>query len=189
MTLTPKSPPHQRFNQLLASIDLDVGASEMHGVLCGLLCAGHSDAHVRWFEDLFENRSADDLLVSETRQALGQLYQVTHRQMNDGDLDFMPYLPDERATLSERAGGLAEWCQGFLYGLGMAGISEAGFVGDAKEAIGDIAEITRLDHEYIEADEAAEADFVELEEFLRVAVLLIREELVANRGNPRHDQE
>ncbi|MEN8177133.1 MAG: UPF0149 family protein [Pseudomonadota bacterium] len=182
MTLTPKTPPYERFSQLIESVELDVGASEVHGVLCGLLCAGHSDAHVAWFEELFANRSSDDLLVREVRQSLGQLYQVTQSQMNGDDHGFTPYLPNDKSPLTERASRLTEWCQGYLYGLGLAGLSEKQFVGNAKEAIGDIAEISRLDHEHIEAEEEAEAAFVELEEFLRVAALLVWEELASYRG-------
>ncbi len=182
MTITPKMPPYERFDQLLTSIELDVGGSEMHGVICGLLCAGHSDAHVTWFEELFENRSSDDLLVREARQLLGQLYQVTRNQLRGDDLGFMLYLPNDHCLLPERARRLTDWCQGFLYGLGLAGISENQFPGDTQEAIGDITEIARLDHEHIDSEEEAEAAFIEVEEFLRVAVLLIWEELATRRG-------
>lgn len=182
MTITPKMPPYERFDQLYNSIELDVGASEVHGVVCGLLCAGHSDAHVAWFEELFENRSSADLLVREARQLLGQLYQATRDQMSGDELGFTPFLPNDQFPLSERARRLTEWCQGYLYGLGLAGISDKQFLGDAKEAIGDITEFTRLEHENIESEEEAEAAFVELEEFLKVAALLVWEELASHRG-------
>ncbi|MEN8166682.1 MAG: UPF0149 family protein [Pseudomonadota bacterium] len=177
MTQTPIMPPYERLDQLLDSIDLDVGASEIHGVICGLLCTGHSDAHADWFEDLFANRSPDDLLVREARQLLGQLYQATQLQFSAEDLAFKPFLPGDDLALRQRARGLSEWCQGFLYGLGLAGIGEARLKGDAREAIGDITEFTKLDHETIEAGEETELAYVELEEFLRVATFLIREEL------------
>ena len=181
MTLTPKLPPYERFDQSLDSIELDVTASEVHGVICGLLCAGHSDAHAVWFAELFENRSSDDLLVKETRQLLGQVYQLTRDQMTSDDLGFTPYLPDDEFPLPLRARRLTEWCQGYLYGLGLAGLSEEQFAGDAKEAMQDIAEISKLDHENIEAEEESEAAFVDLEEFLRVAALLIWEALATHR--------
>ena len=174
-------PSYERFDQLLDSIGLDVGASEVHGVLCGLLCAGHSDAHATWFEELFENCSSDDLLVREVRQLLGQLYQETQDQLLGDDLGFNVYLPHDQSPLTEIAGRLTEWCQGYLYGLGLAGLAENQFAGDAKEAIGDISEITRLDYENIEKEEASEAALVDLEEFLRVATLLIWEELAPHR--------
>jgi len=174
-------PDHTRFDQLLSSIDLDVGASEMHGVICGLLCAGHADAHAAWFEDLFQNRSQDDLLVRETRQLLGQLYRTTQVQLGTESLDFEAFLPDGESSVSERARSLSEWSQGFLYGLGLASITEAKLAGDAKEAIVDITEFTRIDHAAIESGEEAEQDFMQLEQFLRVAILLIRDGLSTDR--------
>lgn len=175
-------PPYERFDQLLTAIELDVGGSEMHGVICGLLCAGHSDAHITWFEELFDNRSSDDLLVREARQLLGQLYQVTQSQLSDDELSFTLYLPNDQLSLSERARRLTEWCQGYLYGIGLAGISEKQFPDDTQEALRDITEIARLDYEHIDSEEEAEAALIELEEFIRMAVLLIWQELVSHRG-------
>ena len=181
MTLTPKLPPYDRLSQLAESIELAVGVSEFHGVICGLLCAGHADAHVRWIEELFAAYAPDDLLVREVRQSLGQLYQVTRNQISGEDLGFDPYLPDDRAPLSARLECMALWCQGYLYGLGLAGLSENEFAGDAREIIRDVSEITRMDYESIEEGEANEAAFRELAEFLKVGVLLIWQELTEYR--------
>lgn len=181
MTQTPITPPFERFSRLIESTGLNAEASEIHGVMCGVLCAGHADAHAVWFQQLLENRAADDLLVRELRQMLGQLYQLAIQQMNGDELSFTPYLPDEKSPLMARARCLSEWCEGFLYGLGLAGITEAQLAGDSKEAIRDIAEITRLDYETVEVEEESEAALMELEEFIKVAVLLIWEELAAYR--------
>jgi uncharacterized protein YgfB (UPF0149 family) len=178
-------PAYEQFDQLLASIELAVGASELHGVISGLICAGHSDAHVAWFEGLFDNRSSDDLLVREARQSLGQLYLATGHQFAEDGLGFTPFLPDDQAPLSLRSRCLSEWCQGYLYGLGLAGIAERQFQGDAKEAVADISEIGRLDHAAVESGEESEAAFVELVEFLKVASLLIREELASRKEDAR----
>jgi yecA family protein len=172
-----KMPPFDRFDHLLNAIELEVGASEIHGVISGLLCIGHTEAHADWFADLFDNRSSDDLLVREARQLLGQLYQTTRIQIDDEDLEFSPYLPSDSLSLQERAKCLSEWCQGFLYGLGLAGVDEGALSGDAREALKDLSEFTKLDDENIELDEASEAAYVELQEFLRIATLLIWEEL------------
>lgn len=180
MTLTPKLPTYQQLDQLLTSIELSVGVSEIHGVICGLLSGGHSNAHVAWFEGLFENRTSDDLLVREARQLLGQLYQATQSEKEES-LGFMPYLPDDDVMLSHRSRCLSEWCQGYLYGLGLAGISQLQLRGDAQDAIRDIAEISKLDHAGVESDEESEAAFVELVEFLKVASLLIQEELTLHK--------
>ena len=112
---------------------------------------------------------------------LGQLYQATRDQINDQGTVFSLFLPDDGLSLQDRAKCLSEWCQGFLYGLGLAGIHQEALAGDANEAIQDIAEFTKLDYENIESDEASESAYMELLEYLRVATALIWEELSSNR--------
>ena len=55
---------------------------------------------------------------------LGQLYLATRNQLSDDGLEFTPFLPEDSAALAERAQALVEWCEGLLYGLGMAGVGE-----------------------------------------------------------------
>ena len=176
-------PDFSRFDQALESIGLELGASETHGVICGLLCAGTSEAHIEWIENLFRDRPSDDLLVREARGMLGQLYVATRDQIGDEGLEFSLLLPEGNAPLKARAQALIDWCEGYLYGLGMAGVTEQQLVGDAKEALSDISEFTRLDLDTLAEDEGSESDYMELQEFLRVATLLIREELASARAS------
>lgn len=181
MNETTTLPDYARFDQALESIGLDQGASETHGVLCGLVCAGTSQAHVDWIEQLFSDRPSDDLLVREARQMLGQLYLASRQQIEDEALEFVLLLPQDATPLEQRVQALVNWCEGYLYGLGMAGVSELQLIGDAKEALSDISEFTRLDLDAVEEGESYEAAYMELQEFLRVATLLIREELATAR--------
>lgn len=174
-------PNYSRFEQALESIGLDLGASETQGVICGMICGGTSQDHVEWIESLFSEHSSDDLLVREARQMLGQLYQACSRQLIDEELEFTLLLPDDDTSLKQRTQALVKWCEGYLYGLGMGGISERQLVGDAKEALEDISAFTQLDLESVEEDESYESAYMELQEFLRVATLLIREELLSAR--------
>lgn len=181
MNESPVMLEYHRFDQALESIGLDLGASETHGSVCGLICAGASQAHVEWIEGLFADRPSNDLLVREARQMLGQLYLVSRHQVADDALEFVLLLPDDDTPLLERGQALVKWCEGYLYGLGLAGVSEQQFVGDAKEALNDISEFTRLDLDALEDDESSEAAYMELQEFLRVATILIWEELAESR--------
>jgi uncharacterized protein len=189
MNETAVMPDHSRFDQSLESIGLDLGASETHGVICGLICAGTSQAHIDWIENLFAERPSNDLLVRETRQMLGQLYLASSQQLGDEGVEFALLLPQEEESLQRRAQALTKWCEGFLYGLGMAGIGEQHLVGDAKEALHDIAEFTRLDLDALDEDESSESDYMELQEFLRVAAMLIREDLMEGRNDDQPTQE
>ena len=138
-------PVYSRLAQVLESLGLVQGAGEIHGLLCGMLSAGTSQANVDWIEGLFGELPADDLLVQETRQMVGQLYQTSRRQLSDGGVEFSLLLPDDDAPLEERARALVNWCEGYLYGLGMGGVSEQQLAGDAKEALNDISAFTQLD--------------------------------------------
>jgi len=174
-------PNYSRFEQALESIGLDLGASEIQGVIVGMICGGTSQDHVAWVESLFSERPSDDLLVREARQMLGQLYQASKRQLVNEELEFTLLLPDDDTSLKQRTRALVNWCEGYLYGLGMGGVSERQLVGDAKEALEDISAFTQLDLESVEEDESYESAYTELQEFLRVATLLIREELLSAR--------
>jgi len=177
----PDMPSHERLNRLFAAIELGVSASEIHGVICGLLSAGQVDAHADWFAELFSGRDDGDLLVQEARQLLGRLYQASGPRLADAGLGFQPLLPGDEQPLRQRAKALSQWCQGYLYGLGLAGMEEQQLQGDAREVVADLGEITRLDYTQLPADEVAEGSYMELVEFLRVAVLLVREALTGLR--------
>lgn len=185
MNKSPDMPEYGRFDQALESIGVDIGASEAHGLVCGLISAGATEAHVEWMEGLFADRPSNDLLVREARQMFGQLYLASREKLSDDGLDYTLLLPGEDEGLKIRAKALVNWCEGYLYGLGLAGISEQQLAGDAKEALDDIAEFTRMDLEAIDEDEGAETAYMELQEFLRVATLLVWEELAAGRESKK----
>ena len=99
------------------------------------------------------------------------------REAVDGPaLGFSPLLPDDERPLAERVQALTLWCEGFLYGLGLTGTSDANLSSQAAEAVRDLAEITRADVELSGDSEEDETAFTELQEFLWVAAMLIHEE-------------
>ena len=83
-------------------------------------------------------------------------------------------MPEEDYPLEERAAALTGWCQGFLYGVGAVS-STADWPGETGEILKDIMEFSRLDTEVDGEDD--ENALMEINEYLRAAVLLITEEL------------
>jgi yecA family protein len=166
-------PDYSRIEGALNAIGLDLGASEIHGVICGLVCAGTSQSHIDWMAALFQDWPQEDLLAREARELIGELYYVTRDQIGNDDLTFMPYLPDDDQPLSARGKALSAWCEGYLYGLGMSGVTDQQLKGDAGEALQDISHFTRLDYESLESGDATEQAYAELQEFLKVVTLLI----------------
>ncbi|MET0067506.1 MAG: UPF0149 family protein [Candidatus Thiodiazotropha sp.] len=182
MTDNFTGPDFARLEQVLSAVDFDYGPSELHGVITGLICGGSDDVRALWMGDLLGHLPDDDLLAQEARQMVGQLYRATLEGIAHAEMLFMPLLPDESNVISERAKSLSEWCEGYLYGLGVAGVTERQLVGDAREALQDLTHFTRIDYEDLESGEATEMAYVELQEFLKVVTMLLWEELVDNRG-------
>jgi yecA family protein len=188
MLTTSEMPKYQRLNKLLGAMSADIGASELHGVISGLICAGSSEVAVDWIASFIQAWPEEDLLAQETRELIGQLYYAARHQIAKEELSFMPLLPDDDESISTRAKALSEWCEGYLYGLGLAGVTEQMLSGDSKEAIQDLTHFTRLDYDQLESGEATEVAYVELQEFLKVVTLLMWEELYEVRGESNADE-
>jgi uncharacterized protein YgfB (UPF0149 family) len=100
-------------------------------------------------------------------------------------MQFEPLLPDDGAALDARTVALAQWCQGFLYGLGGGAIRDINALpGQVGEIVRDLAEITRAGADADDNEEANESAYVELVEFVRIAVQLVFEELSPLRDRP-----
>ncbi len=86
-------------------------------------------------------------------------------------------LPDDQEPVYLRSLALMQWCQGFLFGMGRIQTSSQ-WPGDVGEILKDIVEFTKLDTD-VESDdeEAAESAIMEIQEYLRASVMLIRSEM------------
>ena len=174
---------NERVERRLAAADLEVSGAEVHGMLCGLLCAGKPEARDIWFSELYqgdEGGEGDDLLLRECRQTLDQLHDETLEAITGPGLGFTPLLPDDEKPLMLRASAVRDWSQGFLYGIGLAGIApERELSEHTREALRDFSEITRMDLETLdEAAEEVEDDLMQISEFLWVAAMMVHDDLV-----------
>ncbi len=115
--------------------------------------------------------------------ALRSLYFVTSETLAGTDLEFQPLLPEDEQPLSERTAALAQWCVGFLYGLGSGAIDDLKTLpGEVGEVVRDFDDITRVGVDGGETDEQNESAYAELVEFVRVGVQLVFEELESTRA-------
>jgi len=153
-------------------------------MLCGLLCAGKPEARDTWFREVFRADEEDGLLQRECRQTLGELHDETLEAITGPGLGFTPLLPDDERPIKLRAAAVRDWSQGFLYGIGLAGIAtERELATHTREALRDFSEITRMDLETLdqageEADEEAEDALMQVSEFLWVAAMMVYDDLV-----------
>ena len=178
---------HEELERRLASVDLELSGAEVHGLLCGLLCATSTDAGELWFGELFQQTEDGDLLLEECKQSLQRLYQQTHEAMADPGMGFALLLPSEEKPIRLRAVAVRDWCEGFLYGLGLGGTTGQSALSEStRESLNDFTEITRMNTDAIdEEDDAEEEALMQVTEFLRVAAMLVYDELAEGRAADR----
>lgn len=156
-------------------------AAEAHGTLAGSLCAAPAYRFEDWLQEILPEGQAQPASAAP----LHELFEETHAALGTDEMQFQPLLPEDERPLDARAAALAQWCQGFLYGLGSSRIHDASRLpGDVGEIVRDLTEIT---HAGVEGSQTAESDetaYAELVEFVRVGVQLIFEELEPFRVQP-----
>ncbi len=172
MNVSESLPSYAAVAEQIAALALSVDPSELHGSLCALRC-GHP-ARSNW---LAEAMSDDELPLPPAESALGRLDIVTIEQLGETDFGFELLLPDDETPVSERGEALVAWCRGFLGGVGLAGLGPR-LGEEAREALSDIARIAESDVSYDDPD-ADEDALIEIEEFVRIAALLIHGDCLA----------
>ncbi len=172
-----------RVQAALEGLGADLDAAEAHGTLCALLL--EDAAMPIWLGHIVDELpDAGDVLAAERLAVLEELYQQTRAQLEDSDLALEILLPDESDDFSMRLLALSSWCQGYLYGFGVnQSVSEESLDEEARECLSDLLEISKLSHDE-EASEAAEQQFAELVEHLRVVALTLDQSLRPRQPAP-----
>lgn len=166
---------------LLARLEVPISPSEAHGLLCGLLCAQPSAmSKGAWLGELLDAAAlAPGSLADRTDdiKALDGWFSQVLESLNDADLTFNPLLPEDAVALPERVRALGDFCAGFCYGVGLGTAGRANYKlpANTSELVMDFNEIDSTASDNLDA--ADEETLVELNEYVRVGVLLISEEL------------
>ena len=169
---------YERVARALAAVRCDVDAAECHGMLCGMLSGPRAFEPGLWLDHV-SGGEREVFASGEPRAALESLMRETLRAMGAEDYQLALLLPADEVPLTARAAGFASWCRGFLSGLGLAGIADLEALGeDAREFLADLSRFTALAMD-ADGDEEDERALVELTEFTRMGVMLVRAELKA----------
>ncbi len=178
-------PDYDLLDAALARADVGAGAAEAHGSLCGLMSVHATADSATWIDSLLEGLDVNDVLVQEARGLLQEVYEHSRQEMLDSNLGFYPLLPSDERSLEERVEALGLWCQGYLFGLALGGVTEeTEFPEDSAEILNDIAQIATVGFD-AEEDEENETAYAEIIEFLRTGVLLVSEELQPLKAPPQ----
>ena len=173
---------YERVARALAAVHCDVGAAECHGMLCGMLSGPRSFEPGLWLDHV-SGGEREVFARGESRAALESLMRETLSAMSAEHYQLALLLPADEAPLTARAADFASWCRGFLSGLGLSGIADLEALGeDAREFLADLSRFTALSMD-VDGDEEDERALVELTEFTRMGVMLIRAELKPGDGD------
>lgn len=176
--MTATLPSSDDVDRSSRSLGLAASAPELHGGLSGWL-AGGGDSGPGWLGWVLADDSAPapDAVLEDMRKA-------SVAQIEDPEFGFTLLLPTSGAPLYERSLALFEWCRGFLGGFGLAAGAEPPVSDEGREALVDIAKLAAASPQE-DGDEEDERALAEIQEFVRVAVLLLHGDCALG---PRHRQ-
>ncbi len=159
-----------------------VDAAEAHGCLVGALCAVAAYRYEHWMLEVMPEE--DEPGADSLRSLLEEVFHDTAQALGGQSMEFVPLLPDDDTPLPVRVRALTAWATGFLYGLGAGRLPPLDQVpGAIGEVLKDFTELTRASDMAPddEAMEEAEADYMELVEYVRAGAQLVFEELAPLR--------
>ena len=174
---------YDEINDALKRISVEQDGAEVHGALCGLFCTVNGLTADYWLDNTLTETPEEDALTvdalnSESRSLLTQLFNATQKQLSGQEFEFELFLPDDHSGLFSRIEALSNWCQGFLFGLSQGGLTDPeGLHGDLPEIVKDLLEISRAESYELDDDSQDEKDYMELVEFVRVAIQLFVAEM------------
>ncbi len=173
---------------ILTSEDVKSHASELHGVLTGLVCAGFAfedQGYIAMLNDLFHD---SEHFPKAVKNAIKQLYSELWTSILDDSYSFNLLLPDDDDSMAERGHALSIWVQGFNLGFGLQQKDSPVVSADVKEVLTDFGEIANLSDE-MEEDEDTEQAYFEICEYVRISALLCFSELATPPNQNKSDEE
>jgi len=174
----PALPPLQDIESASRDRETGMGASELHGSLCGWLAGGGGDGP-DWLARILADAGVAPVAQDDP---LDRLRQASVSQLEDREFGFELLLPGAEASLYQRSGALFDWCRGFVGAFGLAAGPTPPLSAEGQEALADLVRLSAAAPEE-GGDEEDEEALAEIEEYVRVAVLLLHGDCALG---PRH---
>jgi len=160
--------------------------AELHGDLCGQLCAGQVPDLDTWLRQAMQFMEISALDSDESKVELAELLEQTETGIKDQDLGFKLLIADEDFSLNERMQTLLEWCEGFLSALAdNERYKEGKLSEELKDALKDLEKIAEMD-EQLDDDEQNEQDLFAVSEYVRMTAMMLYTE--CNPSAPQLDE-
>lgn len=172
-----KKVSYAELEQIMHELGAQVCAAEAHGLLVGMSCLARQPIKEEdWRVALTETLDCKP----PTQKQWDKFKKVTEQisdEFNHLNFAFSILLPDDEEDLADRVAALGYWCRGYLSGLGLVGITSDDLKNDiVKELIHDISQIAHINMD-TDASEDDEFNYMEIVEYVRIAVQNIRVEL------------
>jgi uncharacterized protein YgfB (UPF0149 family) len=176
---------HDQLVSVLNEHDFAATASELHGLLTGLISGGmfrESTDYLDHMAELFNNGLS---VKGSLKKAAETIVEQVFNQLESEDMSFEIFLPSDDETLTDQAEELLNWVQYFLVGFGFNKRDLTMSSNEAREIIEDFTNITRMDTE-LDEDNESQADFYEVIEFVRISTVLCHQEFgkAVNQAKP-----
>jgi uncharacterized protein YgfB (UPF0149 family) len=163
---------YQVVDAIIGKIESTVTAAEAHGMATGMLCIDEKTEAMTWLNEMFQDIAE---LLEEDKQLLVSLFEQTQELVSGDEFAFDLLLPDDDADVELRIDALRNWSKGFLLGVGYS-TPETQWPGETREILKDIVEFSKMDIEGDEDDEEIENALMEIQEYLRAAIMLFKAE-------------
>lgn len=177
------------YDRLQATLELagmELRASEVHGMVCGELCRA---ARLGWdagFSSLLGLPDAESGAGRAVLETADSLIEESRRAL-DGGMSFALLLPDGDDPIEERTEALADWARGFSVAL-LRGddLTLKDLPDNSAEVVKDLIKISEA--QPAEQSEENERALTEIEEYMRVGIQLVYEELHPDESDPSQQE-
>lgn len=169
------TPDYSMMQELLRSKLPDYSPAALHGLVTGLLSSGAPDIDEEDVGTLLQQE-----LAPVTAQLVARLIENTRERLQETDYSFQLLLPLDEESLAHRVEALGHWCEGFTAGFAAGFVlPESSLSSEGRESLADIGQFANLSEEAIAEQDDDEADYVELVEYVRMAVIGLFQQLAA----------
>src|SRR5438477_9135398 len=112
MTFTETLPDYTSLEKALQGAQVSFSPAQVHGFICGILCATRGRLSSSWIKDLTGKKPSAAL-----KEMLLELFETSFHLVNEFSFEFTLLLPSDEVDINLRSESLGVWCQGFLTGL------------------------------------------------------------------------
>ncbi|MFT4652527.1 MAG: yecA family protein [Kangiellaceae bacterium] len=167
---------YELFTNMLKQHNIIVDASEVQGILCGMLAGGMNIDDQEWIQALADVINQGDIIPAKAQTLIEKMFDKVCQEFIEADFALKLCLPDDAMPINDRGAAFVNWVQGFLLGFGLHQNDLTSCSAEAKEALEDFSDIAKLD-EAMEQSEESEQAFFEVLEYVRIGAMLCFNEM------------